>query len=480
MTSENITDKPVLIVDDEPHAVLSLRLTLQTALSIKNIRGCNSGSEVKAFLEHTEPLLVLLDIGMPGMPGTEVLKYVKEKYPSVPVLMVTAEIELEKAVECMRNGAFDYITKPVKKERLVNSVKKAMEFRAKELEVEGLRECITSPLEKVPKEFSHIITSDQKMLTIFKYLQAVASSDAPILITGETGTGKEMIAKGIHNLCCKQSPFVACNVAGLDDQLFSDTLFGHVKGAFTGADSNRGGLIERAEGGILFLDEIGDLSTTSQVKLLRLLQENEYTPLGSDSPRKCNVRVIAATHKDLHAGMKEGTFRSDLFYRLNTHKVKLPPLRDRRNDLQLLVEHFIEQASTTQGRAQSPSFHPSIIVLLKSYNFPGNVRELKAMVDDAVAQHTTGFIAPIHFGDKIHLPSDSADYEDIVQNSIQDYYESIKEWDPLPSLETMKAILISEAMRRSQDNQSIAAKFIGISRQAMSQWLKRHNDEMCQ
>lgn len=479
MTPEPLSSKPVLIVDDEPHAVLSLNLTLKTNLAIKNIKGCNTGREVKTFLEHTEPSLVLLDIGMPRMPGTEVLILIKKKFPSVPVIMVTAEIDLEKAVECMRNGAFDYITKPVNKERLINSVKKALEFRAKDIEVEGLRESITNPLKEVPDAFSHIITQDSKMLSLFKYLEAVSKSEAPILITGETGTGKEMIAKGIHNLCGIKTPFVTCNVAGLDDQLFSDTLFGHVKGAFTGANSNRGGLIERAESGILFLDEIGDLSISSQVKLLRLLQENEYTPLGSDKAKKCNVRVLAATHRDLEHSMREGTFRSDLFFRLNTHKVNLPSLRERLEDLTLLLRYFIDEAAFSQHKSNTPAFHPSIIALLKSYQFPGNIRELKAMVDDAVAQHTSGHLAPVHFAKKIHLPSESIEYDQAVLNSIQDYFESMQTWEPLPCIETMKLILISEAMRRSDNIQAIAGKLLGMSRQGIGQWMKKHGDELC-
>lgn len=474
MFSDKVNNKPVLIVDDEPHAVLSLNLTIKTNLPIKNIKGFNSGEEAEAFLEENEPLLVLLDIGMPKMQGTELLLKIKRKYQSVPVIMVTAEIDLDKAVLCMRNGAFDYITKPVNKERLLSSMKKAIEFREREIEVESLRESMVNPHKEVPKEFAHIVTQDPKMLSLFKYLQAVCKSNAPILITGETGTGKEMIAKGIHNSCDKDKPFVTCNVAGLDDQLFSDTLFGHVKGAFTGANSDRSGLVERANGGILFLDEIGDLSIASQVKLLRLLQENEYTPLGADVPKKCNIRVIAATHRNLAELMKEEKFRSDLFYRLNTHKAALPSLKERKGDFALLVKHFIKEAATVQGKTP-PAVHSSTIPLLTTYSFPGNIRELKAMVDDAVAQHATGYITPTYFTNKIPLAENSI--ETTIPATSLSPTEQIEEWENLPSLTEMKKILIYEAMRRSNNIQSLAGKLIGMSRQSLGQWFKKHGGD---
>lgn len=474
MTNNN-KNRPILIIDDEKHAILSLTLTLKTAFSIKNIVGCEDVFDADDFLKENEPMLVLLDIGMPGITGDKFLNVIKERYPAVPVIMVTAEVDLETAIGCMKSGAFDYISKPVKKDRLLNSVRKAIDFRTKELEVEALRSTISNPLSKVPDEFSHIITSDPKMLSNFRYLQSVTKSNAPILISGETGTGKELFAKGIHNVFGENTPFVCCNVAGLDDHLFSDTLFGHVKGAFTGANGNRKGLVESANNGVLFLDEIGDLSTPSQIKLLRLLQEQEYTPLGADKPKKCNIKIILATHIDLKDKMNAGSFRSDLFYRLNTHTVNLPPLRERHNDLQLLLIHFIESACINFGKPQAEC-DAAVVSLLKSYSFPGNVRELKAMVDDVIARHDKGKITQDQFVDKIPTAKNGK-YNDLPSCESQDWSDSVKLWETLPTFDIAKNLLVQEAMRRSSQNQSVAAKLIGISRQALGQWIRRHNDE---
>lgn len=473
--TDKTQNKPVLIIDDEKHAILSLTLTLKTAFSIKSIVGCENAFLADDFLKENEPLLVLLDIGMPGITGDRFLNVIKERYPAVPVIMVTAEMELETAVDCMKSGAFDYISKPVNKERLLSSVRKAIDFRTKEIEVEALRSTITNPLNKVPEEFSHIVTSDQKMLSNFKYLQSVTKSNAPILISGETGTGKELFAKGIHNVFGKKTPFVCCNVAGLDDQLFSDTLFGHVKGAFTGANSNRKGLVDSANGGVLFLDEIGDLNIASQIKLLRLLQEQEYTPLGADKPKKCDVKIILATHIDLKDRMNAGSFRSDLFYRLNTHTVHLPPLRERHNDLQLLLIHFIEAACINFEKTHLEC-DPAVISLLKSYSFPGNVRELKAMVDDVVARHEKGKITQDQFVSKIPTAKNNS-MGSLPSCESQDWTESIKQWETLPTFDIIKTLLVNESMRRSSQNQSVASKLIGISRQALGQWLRRHCEE---
>ncbi len=473
--TDNVKNRPILIIDDEKHAILSLKLTLKTAFSIKNIVGCEDVFKADDFLKENEPLLVLLDIGMPGITGDKFLNVIKERYPAVPVIMVTAEVELETAIGCMKSGAFDYISKPVNKERLLSSVRKAIDFRTKELEVEALRSTISNPLSEVPEEFSHIVTSDPKMLSNFRYLQSVTKSNAPILISGETGTGKELFAEGIHNVFGAKTPFVCCNVAGLDDQLFSDTLFGHVKGAFTGANGDRKGLVESANGGVLFLDEIGDLSTASQIKLLRLLQEQEYTPLGADKPKKCNVKIILATHINLKEKMNGGEFRSDLFYRLNTHTVHLPPLRERHNDLQLLLIHFIESACKNFSKPQAEC-DPAVVALLKSYSFPGNVRELKAMVDDVVARHEKGKITQDQFVDKIPTAKNS-NATNLPSCETQDWSDSLKYWETLPTFDIAKNLLVREAMRRSSQNQSVAAKLIGISRQALGQWIRRHNEE---
>ena len=237
--------------------------------------------------------------------------------------------------------------------------------------------------------FAEIVTQNPTMHALFRYVEAIARSPQPVLITGETGTGKELMARAVHRLAAPRGDFVAVNVAGLDDQVFSDTLFGHTRGAFTGADRPREGLITRAEDGTLFLDEIGDLAAVSQVKLLRLLQEGTYYPLGADRPRQSRARVVVATNRDVVQDVQAGTFRKDLYYRLRAHHVQLPPLRARRDDLALLVTHCLAKAATALHKPV-PTPPLALYQLLHTYTFPGNVRELEAMVFDAVARHQGG------------------------------------------------------------------------------------------
>jgi DNA-binding NtrC family response regulator len=260
---------------------------------------------------------------------------------------------------------------------------------------------------------------------------------------------------------------VTVNVAGLDDNLFADTLFGHHKGAFTGADRPRKGLIERAHGGTLFLDEIGDLSQASQVKLLRLLQEGEYYPIGSDEPRHTDARVVVATLADLDADQREGRFRKDLYYRLATHHVHVPPLRDRKEDLPVLLDCFLGRAAESLGKA-APTPPAELFVLLRSYHFPGNVRELEAMVHDAVTVHRGGVLSTATFRQKMGhegaAPTPSAPEE---------ASEGLRFPEPLPTLKQAEGLLIDEALRRAEGNQRIAAELLGLSRRALNNRLKR-------
>ncbi len=259
----------------------------------------------------------------------------------------------------MKSGAFDYIVKPVDENRLIASVKKSLQYGELHQENQALKEQLRLSSLKNPEAFSEIITNSAKMLLLFKYVESIAKTSEPVLIRGETGTGKELIAKAIHQLSGKTGEFVAINVAGLDDNIFSDTLFGHVKGAFTGADADRLGLVDRAANGTLFLDEIGDLSPSSQIKLLRLLQEKEYMPLGQDTNRRSTARIIASTHVDLWNLQQKELFRQDLHYRLRTHRIILPPLRERKEDLGILVETF--RSTSIRNSKKKETKNPSRI-----------------------------------------------------------------------------------------------------------------------
>ena len=273
----------------------------------------------------------------------------------------------------------------VEENRILSSVALRSIFAPCARSCSALKQCLLGDSRHQREAFAEIITRDKAMGAVFRYVEAVAPSPYPVLITGETGTGKELVARAVHRLSARSGEFVAVNVAGLDDTMFSDTLFGHTKGAYTSADRPREGLITTAAEGTLFLDEIGDLAVASQVKLLRLLQDGAYHPLGADRPRQSRARIVVATNCDVLQAVNAGTFRKDLYYRLRTHHVQLPPLRERTGDLPLLVAHFVEKAALAVGKP-TPTVPLALHQLLKSYCFPGNLRELEAMIVDAVAR----------------------------------------------------------------------------------------------
>jgi DNA-binding NtrC family response regulator len=318
-----------------------------------------------------------------------------------------------------------------------------------------------------PEAFEAIVTRDRAMQTLFSYIEAVARSPQPLLITGESGVGKDLVAQAAHRLSGCPGKLVAVNVAGLDDAVFADTLFGHVRGAFTGADQLRRGMVEEAADGTLFLDEIGDLSIPSQVKLLRFLQEGEYFPLGSDRPKRVKARVIAATHQDLSAKEKAGAFRRDLFYRLRTHRVRVPPLRERRDDVPLLLEHFLEEAARSLGK-KKPTPPRQLAQLLQTHDFPGNVRELKAMVFDAVSLHESHVLSMASFLEAMgrrDAPAEASGTAD------QNPFAGLER---LPGFDEALELLVSEAMARAGGNQTLAARLLGISQPALSKRLKSY------
>ena len=362
------------------------------------------------------------------------------------------------------------MVKPVEENRLISGIKNAIELRALRNEIDLLRQQMHSVKLDNPEAFSEIISGSQSMFSIFRYIETVAKTSKPVLITGETGTGKEVVAKVFHNLAGKNTPFVTVNVAGLDDNLFSDTLFGHVKGSFTGAEESRKGLIEQASGGILFLDEIGDLSIASQVKLLRLLQDKTYFPIGADFPKLSNARLIAATNRNLDKLQEDGSFRKDLFYRLKTHHVHIPPLRNRINDLPLILDYFIEKFSEELGK-KKPTYPKELPFLLKTYSFPGNVRELESMVFEALSHHKSKMLSMEVFRALIKNSPEKIDaLEDKQQDSSAlSFFVSPERFPTLKSATTM---LISEALKASKGNQALAAKLLGISPQALSKRLK--------
>jgi DNA-binding NtrC family response regulator len=411
--------------------------------------------------------VVLLDLNMPELHGEDLLARITAEHPDVKVIVVSGLNQLETAVRCMKLGAFDYHVKTEEEDRLIAGLLRAVRFQELQRENLEVTSRFLSGELRHPEAFAAIVTSNPTMRTLFSYVEAVARSPQPLLITGESGVGKELVAAAAHRLADAPGRLVAVNVAGLDDAVFADTLFGHVRGAFTGADQVRRGMVEEASEGTLFLDEIGDLSIPSQVKLLRFLQEGEFFPLGSDRPRRVKTRVIVATHQDLAAKERAGTFRRDLYYRLRTHRVRVPPLRERKEDLPLLLEHFLGEAAAQLGK-KKPTPPRQLSQLLATHDFPGNVRELKAMVFDAVSVHQGRVLSMEVFREAIGRQGG----EPAAGEAAAEERNPFTAMEHLPVLGEALRYLIDEAMARAGGNQTLAARLIGLTQSALSKRLK--------
>ncbi len=459
---------PILVVDDEIEIIRSYTIALR-ASGFRNIRICKDSRNVLSMLSKEEMSLILLDLTMPYLSGDALLPEIKQEFPQIPIIVITGNIEIDTAVKCMKTGAHDYMIKPIEKSRLVAAVKRVVEMRELQYENELLKERVLTGRIKNPDAFSTIITNNDTMKSLFQYVESISKSPQPVLITGETGVGKELMAAAIHKLSNRQGQYVSVNVAGIDDSVFSDTLFGHVKGAFTGAEAVRKGLVEKASDGTLFLDEIGDLHEESQIKLLRLLQEKEYYPMGSDLPKMTDARTVVATNQDIKTLQKSGRFRKDLFYRIRTHAIHIPPLRERLDDIPLLMDLFLEEVSHSLGK-KKPTPPDELITLLQNYHFPGNIRELETMVYDAVSNHESKKLSMDRF--KNHMEQECS-AEKLSFSQFTSKHDALL-FGPgiLPTLEESNNRLIVEAMKRTKDNQSMAAKILGISRQRLSRQLK--------
>ncbi|HMA64490.1 MAG TPA: sigma-54 dependent transcriptional regulator, partial [Chitinispirillaceae bacterium] len=379
---------PILLVDDEEQFIRTAAMTLMSE-GISNTVLCSDSREVLKIIADKKFGMILLDLNMPHISGIDLLPLLAKDYPDITIIIITAQNDVKIAVDCMKKGAFDYIVKPIRKEELITTIRKAFVISEIKSEAAALKASVLSNKIRSPEDFTEIITRNEQMLNLFKYTEAIAPTSLPVLIMGETGVGKELMARAVHKLSGRKGKFVCVNAAGVDDTMFSDTLFGHKKGAYSGADSDRKGLIDEATGGTLFLDEIGDLRPESQVKLLRLLQEGSYFPLGSDLSKYSNARIIAATNQNLRQMQHNCVFRRDLYYRLEAHSIAIPPLRERTDDLPILIDTLFEQASHELGKT-TPTYPRELLTLLSMYSFPGNVRELRGMIFDAVSQHTAG------------------------------------------------------------------------------------------
>lgn len=462
-------DLAVLMVDDEEHILNAFSMLLERS-GYKNVITISDNRQLLPILSKQKKAIVVLDLIMPHLSGSELLSQMRKDFPEVPVIIMTAVNDLEKAVECMKKGAFDFIVKPVEQERFLACISKAMEIDDLLDEVENLKISLLNEGLRHADAFSSIITRSKKMQAIFRYVEAIASSQQPVMITGETGVGKGLLAKAVHQVSGRSSEFVAVDVAGLDEAMFSDTLFGHEKGAYTGAEKKRDGMIAKASAGTLFLDEIGDLHEASQIKILRLIEERTYYPIGSDLQKKSDARIIVATHKDPRSMTAEGLFRKDLYYRLCSHHVHIPPLRERAEDIPLLLDVFLLKAAEAMNK-KTPVPPPELYTLLSAYHFPGNIRELRALIYDAVAQHQSGMLSMESFEKAIRFAPVSEKIKPAGSPSDSDVLVSI--FGHYPTLKEIEEFTIEHALSLSKNNQGIAASMLGITRQALNSRLIR-------
>ena len=467
----------VLIVDDEPDMVQITQYALRRN-GITNVVTCLDGRKVPELLEDEHFAVITLDLSMPTVPGIEVLDEIVRLAPETPVIIVTASGDAESAVECLKRGAYDFLVKPVESTRLMSAIRNALEQSAIRAENLSLKRQLLSTSSERPAAFASILTGSRTMESIFQYAEVIAATPLPVLITGETGVGKELLARSIHDASGRTGTFVALNLAGLDDAMFSDTLFGHAKGAFTGAQQERPGLLQRAESGTVFLDEIGDVSLETQTKLLRLLQEREYYRLGDDTPRYTNARFVCATNRNLEQMIGSGTFRSDLYFRLASHTIELPPLRERREDIPLLIRHFVQQASKMIGKPV-PNVTPEFLSLLDRLPLSGNIRELEGIVYDAVVRAGNGDLGPESAVSGRRLSGVPAgDVQPAQRTTRSSSGESwlekfLRKLDTLPTLEESEQLFTMEALRRAGGNQGTAAEMLGISRTALNKRIHR-------
>jgi len=441
----------ILIVDDEPSVRESLRMVLKTRYETLT---ASSGTQALEAIDANPVDVVLLDILMPGLDGLEVLERVKQRGANPQVIMLTATKTVKTAVNAMKLGAFDYVTKPFDVDELLLIVERAVQSTALVREVEALRAEVG-----VRYSFDSIIGSAPKMQAALRTVSMVAPLKTTVLITGESGTGKELIARAIHYHSPRaQKPLVTINCAAIPENLLESELFGHERGAFTDAHAKKLGQFELADQGTLFLDEIGEMAPNTQAKILRVLETGEFSRVGGSQPVRVDVRLIAATNRDLGQGMRDGTFRSDLYYRLNVVSIHLPPLRERRDDVVALVDHFLKAKTDELGIAPK-SFSNEAFDLLLEYSWPGNVRELENVIERALVLSRG----------TVMTPEDLPQYLDNGQGDSHPSQQSVLRGETRleEAVDQFEQELIRRALVQTQYNQTRAAELLGTTRRIL-------------
>jgi len=442
--------KTVLIVDDETNHRMMLRAHLEGE-GLETVEASDGHEAVDRVTERRCDL-VLMDIRMPTMDGMEALKRIREITPSMPVIIMTAYGSIDSAVEALKSGAEDYLTKPLDMDELIFKVKKALHYRQLEEENVLHRERLG-----IMFDFSSIIGTSPAMKKLFETLSMAAPTEATVLLLGESGTGKELVANAIHqNSPRKDKPYVKVNCAALPETLLESELFGHEKGAFTGAIEKKKGRFERADGGTLFLDEIGEMSLPTQTKILRVLQEREFEAVGGTKTSKVDVRIITATNKDLEEEVRNRRFREDLYYRLNVVPVTIPPLRERTEDIPLLAEHFLRIYGEKNKRGIT-GFDPGVMDAFIGYSWPGNVRELENIVERTVIMSRE---------DTITLKG--------LPPAIASAQQDPDRTEPPTTLRDAEREIIMKTLRQTEGNRTKAASILGITRKTLQNKIKAY------
>ena len=451
----------ILIVDDEEIVIRSCQRVL--ADGEYALDAARDGAQALRKVEENPPDLVLLDIMMPQVDGLEVLQRIKESHPDIEVVMITGLAQVQTAVRSMKLGAFDYLPKPFEPEELKRLVERALERRRVMQEQTGA--------EAGPYRFEGVVGASPRMQEVFKLIAKCAPTNSTVLLTGESGAGKEVIARAIHfNSLRKEEPFVAVDCTSLAEALLESELFGHVKGAFTGAIAAKRGLFDVASGGTLFLDEIGNLSSAIQAKLLRVIQEREFKAVGDTRTQSANVRLIAATNKDLRAMVVQETFREDLFYRINVFPIRIPPLRERGDDLPALAYHFLKAQGEELGKEVGEISEDAMNVL-RSHDWPGNVRELENVVQRAVILAEGKVIRRAHVASALGAPPA---FETQAPKNGEELKRS-KKAAREKSVEGIERAFVLEALKRNSWNVTRSAEETGMQRANFQALMKKHN-----
>ena len=458
-----MAQKTLLVADDDA----SIRSLLKQLLSDEgfNVLEASTGIEVVDKVKETSPDLVIMDVRMPELDGIEALARLKSTNPKTAVLIMTAFGSSNAAIRAMELGAFDYITKPFELDKISHSVKRVLDYQDLTAEVEVLRDEISSLVQT-----ERIVGNSPAMQEVYKTIGKVAKADATVLITGESGTGKELVAEALHfNSNRRSGPLVKVSCAALPETLLEAELFGHEKGSFTGAMTQRRGRFEMADKGTIFLDEIGEMTVPTQTKLLRVLQERKIERIGSNLPIKVDIRIIVATNKDLQKEVEQSKFRDDLYYRLNVINIHMPPLRDRKEDIPSLVEHFLAKHRYS-ATAQPAAISEEAIRRLMEYNWPGNVRELENVIERAVVLSRGQIITSreLPFGDHDAVEGEEGEGEGDAKGDSSFFKKSVAQFEK---------DLIMKALRDANGNRSKAAEMLGIYRRLLYAKIKEYGLE---